>query len=174
MPNRIEEAVTKGAGKVKAATARVKGLKGIFNHLAEEHAQAGALLKMALSASDADKQQDLWSELRLELLSHERAEVAEVYPALERFPKMRSMLETHEAEAQKLEAAIAELDRTPYATETWHRRLHSLEQLINKHVDEEENEFFPAAQEQLDQSTVADLEPRFERAKQAAKTGLGR
>ncbi len=167
MPNRMEEAMSKGAGKVKAATARLKGLTGVFNHLAEEHTEANSLLKRAKSAEDPAKQQDIWLKLRKELLSHEQAEMSEVYPELERHAATRQLVAHHNREAEQLERAIAQVDQAAYGTEAWHARLEALEQLLKEHVEKEEQSFFPKAQEALDQETIRDLQQRFELAKKS-------
>ena len=172
MPNRMEEAMSKGAGKVKAATARLKGLTGVFNHLAEEHTEASTLLKRAKSAHEPAKQQDIWLKLRKELLSHEKAEMSEVYSELERHNATRELVMRHNREAEQLERAIAQVDQADYGTEAWQARLSALEQLVKEHVHEEEHDFFPKAQDALDQETIRDLEQRFEQAKKAIMAKL--
>src|SRR5690606_31427137 len=110
MPNALEEMTTKGAGKLGAVAAGLKGLRGVFNKLAEEHTQVSVLLERTLASNDAGKRADLWSAVRKELLSHERAEAREVYGTLERERPLMDVLEKHDREAQQLEALILRLD----------------------------------------------------------------
>lgn len=77
MPNRMDSMISKGAGMVKAVKARLEGLVGVFKTLAEQHGEVAALLKRLQHSPD--KRSELWPEIRRELLSHERAELREVY-----------------------------------------------------------------------------------------------
>ena len=82
MPNPIENIAAKAAGKVGAIEAMAKGLNGVFVTLAEQHHEACVLLSRAEGTKDAEKRRELWTEIKKQLVSHERAELAEVYPAL--------------------------------------------------------------------------------------------
>jgi hemerythrin-like domain-containing protein len=172
MPNHIEEAMSKAAGKVKAATARVKGLTGVFNHLAEEHAQATSLLKLTKAASDPSKQGELWSALRKEILAHERAELLHVYPVLERHEATRDMAERHREEAAELELALANVGRSNVGTAQWFERFAHLEEVVKKHIEEEEQQLFPLAQSTVDRATSDDLRSRFESTKMSLMESL--
>jgi hypothetical protein len=89
MPNAVERVVAKGTGVAKAVNARLEGLTGVFMHLANEHGQVSALLRDLEASDDAEKREDLWNTIRLELISHERAELAVVFPVLAQIPQLR-------------------------------------------------------------------------------------
>jgi len=99
MPNRMEEMASKAMGKAKEGKAAASGLTGVFRTLAKQHGEVSALLKRAKSSDDPEKRAELWQEIRVELLSHERGEMREVYPVLRKYPEIRPLAEHHDREA---------------------------------------------------------------------------
>jgi hypothetical protein len=161
MPNPIEELAAKTAGKVGAVAARAKGLTGVFNKLAEQHKEAATMLKRLSLVDDVSKRQDLWSSVRRELLAHERAELAAVYPVIEQHEATRDIADRHGQQADTLEAAIGEIDIVGCDSPNFKPLVERLITLVKLHVEEEENEFFPRAQEALGKEGVNDLEGPF-------------
>jgi hemerythrin superfamily protein len=171
MPNPIEKIAAKGAGKAAAIGARAKGLTGVFNTLAEQHHEAAVLLKRAESADDPTKRADLWQTIRRELLSHERAELNVVYPALKQNAAVSDIPRHHNDEVPALEAAIREIDAAGFESPSWSQLVGRLRNLVEHHATEEENEFFPRAEDALGKDASAELDGRFMAAKeQAAKS----
>jgi hypothetical protein len=172
MPNIIEEFAAHTAGKVGALAARVKGLTGVFNKLAEQHKEASALLKRASMSHEPEKRRDLWRKIRVELLSHERAELREVYPAFQSHPELETIAQQHDADADELEATIQELDVTDAASDAWGVTLKRLIDRVVQHAREEEDEFFPRAQEVLGKEQAELLEQRYLASQEAIKEQL--
>ena len=75
----------------------------------------------------------------------------------------------HNAEAHELEKAIADVDALDFASDEWQPTFERLFALVQAHVEEEENDFFPRAQEVIDEDESKQLLKRFEEAKQAVK-----
>ncbi|HTV20056.1 MAG TPA: hemerythrin domain-containing protein [Polyangiaceae bacterium] len=172
MPNPLENVASKAAGKAAALSARAKGLSGVFATLAEQHREAGVLLKRAAGVDDVEKRRDLWSTLRRELLSHERGELNVVYPTLEQHPATRDIAQRHAADAHTLETTINEIDAAGCASPQWKPLLERLVTLVQHHVDEEEHEFFPRAQEAIGKDAASDLEAPFMAARERAMEGI--
>lgn len=166
MPNPIENVMAKGAGKIAAVEARAKGLKGVFTKLAEQHREAATLLARADSATDPEKRRDLWREIKKQLISHERAELTEVYPPLSAYDSTRDIVARHGQEANELETTIQQIDAMNFDTPAWKPAIERLTALVKQHVAEEEGEFFPRAQEALGDEAAKQLEEPFMRAKQ--------
>jgi hypothetical protein len=172
MPNPVENIAAKTAAKVAALGARAKGLTGVFNKLAEQHKEAAMLLKRAESTDDIAKREELWMTLRRELLSHERGELSVVYPALAEHAATQDIAQQHGDEVPMLEAAIAEIDVAGCDTPDWKALIQRLTNLLQHHVNEEENEFFPRALEALGNDAADDLEDPYMAAKQRAMQEL--
>lgn len=172
MPNPIEKIAAKGAGKAAALGARVRGLTGVFSTLAEQHHEAAVLLKRAESVDDPVKRADLWQTIRRELLSHERAELNVVYPALKQNAAVSDIPRHHNDEVPALEAAIREIDSAGYESPSWSQLVGRLRKLIEHHATEEENDFFPRAEDALGKEASAELDARFMAAKEQAAKGI--
>lgn len=171
MPNKVEEVTSKAVGTVKAAKATLEGVEGVFRHLMREHGEVAALLERLKMSSDPDKREELWGEIRVELLSHEQGERLTVYPVFEQEQDTRAMAVEHERDAQGLEAAISELDAIPSDSKEWQPALERLVQLVQEHVTDEEEEYFPIA-DRVFNDRSADMLVRFESAKADAKRKL--
>ena len=169
MPNRMDSIIAKSSGTAKAVEARFRGLVGVFKALAEEHGEAGALLKRL--KSDPARRADLWPKIRQELLSHEKAELREVYPVLREYAETRALADRHDAEASELSALIDRLEATSIAAPEWDPMLDRLIDLVEHHVEQEERDIFPKAQQAIGTERAKAIEPRFLAAKkQAAQT----
>ena len=156
-------------GTVKAVKAGFNGLRGVFLHLAEEHGEVGSLMKRVHKSTDVEVRRQHWPQIRSELLAHERAELSAVYPMLSHYDGTREIVAMHNQEARQLESAIAAVDAVDASTSAWGDAFEHLFALVQQHVEEEENDFFPKAQELIGQNEAEALLPRFEAAKQAAK-----
>lgn len=164
MPNRMDSMLSKGAGMVKGVKARLGGLVGVFKTLAEQHGEVSAMLKRL--QDKPEKKSELWPEIRRELLSHERAEMREVYPVLREHAQTRALAEHHDQEAAELERLIERLDTS--MTDDWIALYHQLVDTVVHHADEEESDIFPRAQQAIGERAAKDLEARFLAAKKQA------
>jgi hypothetical protein len=158
MPNPVENFAAKTAGKAAGLRARAQGLVGVFNVLAQQHEQAASLLSRARHANDPAKRRDLWSQVRCDLICHERAELSTLYPVMEENPKSADIARDHADSARDLEAAIAGIDALGYDSDSWESALMGLIQLVQRHVEQEEKQFFPRAQEIIGKDAAHALE----------------
>lgn len=159
MPNRMDSMLSHGLGKVKRIKARLTGLVGVFKTLAEQHGEVTALLERAKSSDE--KFTELWPTLKRELLSHERAEMREIYPALRAHPKTRALADHHDTEAGEMERIIARIDEQPIGSTLRHELYTQLVDAVRHHAAEEESKIFPKAQDALGKERAESLERAF-------------
>jgi hemerythrin superfamily protein len=171
MTNKIEELASKAVGTAKAAKATLEGLNGVFRHLVREHGEVSALLLRLKTSSDPKVRRELWPTIRKELLSHEQAEKREVYPAFRSDPDTQSMADEHDTDAEELEEAINEVTSTAPDTPAWQPALERLIQLVQEHVRDEEEVYFPIA-DRVFKDRSDDMLQRFETAKTEAMRQL--
>jgi hemerythrin superfamily protein len=169
MANSIDQIASKVMGTVKAASAGFKGLRGVFLHLAEEHGEVGALMKHVSKSSDAQVRREHFPHIRTELLSHEKGELAEVYGVLANYEQLRAVVLEHNSEAHSLEKAIADVDALDFDSDEWGTAFDRLLTLVQAHVEHEENDFFPKAQQVIDEDESKQILKRYEAAKQSVK-----
>jgi len=165
----MDQISTKVMGTVKAVTAGFKGLRGVFLHLAEEHGEVWALMKHVSKTSDAQVRREHFPHIRTELLSHEKGELSEVYGVLANYEQLRATVLKHNDEAHALEKAIADVDAQDFASEEWGTCFQRLFTLVQAHVEEEENDFFPKAQQVIDEDESKQILARYEVAKKSVK-----
>jgi len=169
MANSLERVTAKAAGTAKAVKAGFNGLRGVFLHLAEEHGEVGSLMKRVSKSGDPKERAELYPQIRSELLSHERGELAELYPMLSEHVATRDIAAAHNVEARQLEQAIHAVDQLAFADPEWGPAFEHLFQLVQQHVAEEENDFFPKAQSILGEGEANAMLDRYEAAKKLAK-----
>lgn len=167
MPNLIEQASAKLAGKVGGVQASFDGLKGVFRKLVEEHKEVAVLLKRARASHDPEKRADLWAKLRAELVSHERAEINHVYHEFLPTGDGVDLGEAHEVEADELEVLVAELDALAFDADEWQPAMDRLQQTVLRHAAREEEHYFPRLQEAIGAVRATELEELYIRAKLA-------
>lgn len=167
MPNPIEQAGVKVAGKLGGLLASLNGLTGVFRKLSEEHKQMAVLLERAVAASSPDKREDLWTTVRAELVAHERAELVHVYFEVVTPGASEDVSEAHRAEANELEALIAQIDSLAFDSSGWHRAMTGLQRVMAQHAAKEETEYFPQLQAAIGEARAKELEELYLRAKLA-------
>ena len=161
MPNRVDTMLSKGMGKAKA---RLKGLHGVFRTIAEQHGEVTALLERAKSSNE--KFTELWPTIRRELMSHEKAEMREVFPALRAHPETRELADHHDLEAGDLETLILQIDALAVDAPNRKEMFQKLIDMVLDHAKEEENEIFPKAEKVLGRDTAEALDDQFLVAKE--------
>jgi hypothetical protein len=151
----------KTAVVIKSVTARAQGLRGVFLTLAQQHAEAAALLAALESTLEPHARRESWTRLRVALLSHERAECEVVYPTLLRFGLTHQLARAHEHAAGELEELIGTVERLDVRDARFLREVAMLAGYVRGHAEEEENVWFPAAQAILTDGRLEQLDATF-------------
>lgn len=172
MPNNIDQLGVKAAGTVKAVKAGFNGLRGVFLHLAEEHGEVLSMMKRLRKVSNPQTCREHYAKVRAELLAHEHAEETEVYAALGRDEQTRELASLHHQQAAALQAAIGSIDAMEPGTEAWALGFERLLELVEQHVEEEEEQIFPKAQAALGEAASEALRIRYEAVKVSAEHQL--
>ena len=131
-----------------SATSPTDGFCGVFHELVFEHRQIVALIER-VSKQEPHRLLEAWPELSEMLINHERAERLHVYPALHAFPSMSNQLQEHSKEVGALETMISQMGPLSLAADDWALSFSRLAELFKQHVQEEEVQVFPRAQDLL-------------------------
>jgi hypothetical protein len=172
MANLAEELASKAMGAMKMGKAALTGLSGVFSKLEQEHGEVTALLMRVKASSDPGVRAELFPKIRAELLSHEKGELLVVYPALREFTDTAGIADKHDMEASQLQKTLDALTGTAYDDPSWEPQFIALIDLVQRHVAEEEGDWFPKAQAVLGDRTDA-LRAQFEQVKQDTLRALG-
>jgi hypothetical protein len=160
MANPMDQIISKGTGLAHELQARMDGLVGVFATLAEQHGEAGALLKRA--QADESKRPELWPTIRAALRAHEQGELREVYPVLRQYSQLTAYADRHETEASELSKTIDQMNMLAPRSPQFAALLDKLVGLVDAHVAEEEKEIFPTAQKVIGDARARELVEPFE------------
>jgi len=152
---------SKAAGAAKAVKATFKGFKGVFKTLTREHGEAAALIGRIAMSNDSDVHAEIFPQLRHALLTHERGELAVVYPVLKEYEETRSIAAHHEQEASELEMLLKDLHGMPFDSLEWKPTFERLAATVQHHVSEEEGDWFATAQKAIGDSKAEELEQSY-------------
>lgn len=151
----------KTAVEMKSLTARAQGLRGVFLTLAQQHAEAAALLAALERTTDPHARRESWTRLRVALLSHERAECEVVYSTLYRYGLTQQLARAHEDSAAELEELIGNVQQLDPSDAGFTVEVAKLANYVRGHAEEEENVWFPAAQAILTDGRLEQLDASF-------------
>jgi hypothetical protein len=164
MTHFTEQVASKTMGVIKAAKATLLGLTGVFRKLEQEHGEVSALLMRVKMSSDVSIRRELFPKIRAELLAHEKGELRNVYPMFRTIPATQHIAERHDQEASQLHDTLELLARMDVTTEGWKTTFDRMVEMVQHHVQEEENEFFPVGQrafaDRTDQMLMAYLQTK--------------
>ena len=165
--HRTEKVASRVMGAAKAVKATVEGVSGVFRELMREHGEVTALLMKIKKASDVDVRSELFPKIREELISHEKGELAAVYPAFREHEDLAGYAEMHEREAGTLERAVQRLTGMPYEAAEWDSAFADLVKTVAQHVKEEESEYFPVASRTLGKKATEAMTSQYAATKKA-------
>ncbi len=123
----------------------------IYDVLHRDHARITQLLTELEDTSDdaVQTRENLFLRLRDELDFHSRAEESVVYSQLQAMAPTRERIADSIEEHHVVTLLLGELDSMPKSHHRWLAKLRVLRENVTRHVDEEEQELFPAMQQVL-------------------------
>ena len=138
-----------------------------FTLLKEDHRKvAGIFEKLEPTTERGVKtREELFARLKEELEIHARIEETIFYPVLQEADATHDItLEAFEEHAV-VKQLLSELESLNKDDETWGAKLKVLQENVEHHVEEEENEMFEKARKVLSKEELESLGTRMERAK---------
>jgi hemerythrin-like domain-containing protein len=130
-----------------------------FEVLIEDHRKAEKLFDELLDTTErAEKtRDDVFDELKTELDLHSEIEETILYPALEEIDETHDISLEAAQEHAVMKQLLEELEDEDKTTEEWTAKLTVLKENILHHIEEEENEMFPEAQDLLTEEQVNEI-----------------
>jgi len=139
----------------------------IFDRLIQDHDMHRDLFAR-LAAPGADRAA-LFERLTRELKAHAAAEEQALYSSTMRKPALTEETRHSVAEHKEIEDLLNDLAATDLATDAWDAKFAHLRHRYLHHIDEEEEENFPAFARVLTDDDVQHMRAVFERRKQAER-----
>lgn len=129
-------------------TAPVESGETAIDYLEAQHREADALFEALEEASTGDERRDLFETLANKLTIHARVEEQFFYPAVREHRTEELVVEAF-VEHTNVKSLLADLMETDPDDVGFLAKLAVLKEQVEHHVEEEENELFPAAKELL-------------------------
>lgn len=139
----------------------------IFRKLKQDHDLHRRLLAEMAEAEDAKTKSDLLANFRVEVTAHAAAEEESLYATMLADPDLRHEAQHSVAEHKEIEDYLEKLADMDAGSDEWAKCFAQMKHRYTHHIDEEEEEMFPAAAEELDCATQAELAETFEERKPA-------
>jgi len=146
-----------------------------FELLKTDHRKVEQLFT-ELESATGKKKLDVFGQIRMELELHTHIEEKIFYPALEEPEETHDLaLEAYEEHAV-VKDLLKQLGRARTADDEWEAQAKVLQENVEHHVEEEENELFEKAQSALDEEELEQLGDRMaaeKEKKQSRSAGKG-
>ena len=138
----------------------------IYEDLKRDHDKQRDMLKqLAELKGDAPKRRKLFETFRLEVQSHAAAEEESLYATMLGDPALRDDARHSVSEHKEVDDLLGEMMDLDFASDEWESKFFHMRHRYEHHIDEEEEDMFPAAADELDEATEARLADTYEARK---------
>jgi hypothetical protein len=140
----------------------------IYADLKRDHDKQRDMLKrIDAQKGNSAERRALFETFRLEVQSHAAAEEESLYATMLGRPDLRDDARHSVAEHKEVDDLIGELFEMEFGSDAWEQKFAHMRHRYEHHIDEEEEEMFPAAEEKLDDATEERLADTYEERKPA-------
>lgn len=139
----------------------------IWQAIRDDHDRLDRLFGQIEDAEESEARARLVAELMQELEAHAQGEEKAVYPELEKLAELSDRLAQSREDHDEMRTLLRRLVATEEEEEQL-ELLSELEDLVQDHVEEEEDEVIPVAEKAIGEAEAEEMLRRFEAAKKAA------
>ncbi len=136
----------------------------VLSHIKKEHESFKSLIE-SIKNSSGEKKKSMFRELHTKLYGHHEAEEHLLFPRVQAKAKevdkeiVLEMIEEHSLGRHQLSL----LERTSADNETWDAKFSVLSEVLDHHMQEEENEFFELARQTITGEALKQMLDPFEK-----------
>ena len=142
----------------------------IFARLKADHDLHRELLdRIDKTHGDSDERRDLFEAFRVEVAAHAASEEMSLYATMLGKPDLRDEAQHSVAEHKEIEDFLTELYEMDFGSTGWLTRFRTMKERYLHHIDEEEEEMFPEAEEGLSEAKKKELAAIFDKQKPKEK-----
>lgn len=146
----------------------------IFDRIKQDHDDAREVIKQLKATSEraAKTRAELFNHLKLDMWVHHKVEEAVFYSHLREGKEMHG--ESLEAlnEHHAANGLFEELDTFPVDADGWMMKFKALSELVEHHMEEEEEKFFPKAKKIIPKDVAELMGKRFDQRKKVVLAAL--
>lgn len=138
----------------------------IYAKLKQDHDKQRTMLRKLgdLGGASAERKK-LFEELRIELQAHAAAEEESLYATMLAEPELRDDARHSVAEHKEVDDTLGEMMELDMGSDEWEEKFFHLRRRYEHHIDEEEEEMFPAAEKVLPKEKELELAGVYEERK---------
>jgi hemerythrin superfamily protein len=147
----------------------------IIELLKEDHREAEELIEQ-LEGIDTDLDddeesgigempQDIFNQLKKALTLHTQAEEQIIYPAMKQFPETADLIPEAIEEHQQVDQFLEEMSLLSPTDDEFQEKLEELKENLFHHIEEEEDELFPKAEELCGQKRLEEMGDQLQQLK---------
>ena len=138
----------------------------IFADLKADHDRHRKLLaQIAETQGASEERKTLFEEFMLEVTAHAAAEEESLYATMLGMPDLRDDARHSVSEHKEIDDFLGELNDMDMSSSGWLVKFKEMRHRYEHHIDEEEEEMFPAAAKELSAAKEAELAKVFEKRK---------
>ncbi len=142
----------------------------IFARLKADHDRHRELLdRIDATQGDSEERRTLFEAFRVEVTAHAASEEMSLYATMLADPDLRDEAQHSVAEHKEIEDFLTELYEMDFSSSGWLTRFRTMKDRYLHHIDEEEDEMFPAAAKDLSEARKKELIKIFEKEKPKEK-----
>lgn len=137
--------------------------------LKADHEKVTKLLEKLekVTESDIKLRERMFTQIREELILHEKLEEELLYPLLKTQDATRSITLESYQEHHLLDVLLEEMTQLNCTDEAWTAKLKVLKENLEHHIEEEEEKMFPKAKKILTSTTLKELGEKMENLKES-------
>jgi hemerythrin-like domain-containing protein len=144
----------------------------ILDELKIDHRELKTQIAAILKAEGSKERGSQFKQFRALLTAHSRAEEKVLYRRLEKSEEGKDEALEGTVEHEVADRLVEDLSKSRnLESDKWTARCTVLEELLEHHVDEEEDEMFKTARKHFDQKTLEKMGEEFKIAKLAISAG---
>ncbi|MBB4632294.1 hemerythrin domain-containing protein [Sphingosinicella soli] len=145
----------------------------VFKLLKADHDRHRAILaKLDDLRGDSAKRRELFEDFRIEVTAHANAEEQSLYSVMLGNPELQKEGRHSVAEHKEIDDFLEELQDLDMATPEWDETFRQMKHRYEHHIDEEEEDIFPAAEEELSRACENEMGEVFAERKAAEKAEI--
>lgn len=139
----------------------------IFERLKQDHDRHREMLDKIKDAEPGDERAALFDSFKTEVTAHAAAEEETLYATMLAEPDLRHDGQHSVSEHKELDDLMQEIADTDQSSSGWLAKFKQLDHDYRHHIDEEEEDMFPAAAKELSADKERELKQKFEERKPA-------
>ena len=135
--------------------------------LKEDHKKVSGIFEQLEPTTEraTKTREELFGKLNQELSIHAKIEESIFYPAIKKAAETRDIVFEGIEEHHVIKMLLKELESMPVDTEQWTAKVKVLKENVEHHVEEEEGDMFPKAQDVLEEEQIDQLGAQMEEMK---------